>query len=291
MVLETQPCSTLTKDRTTPYDMVDPEVRSRGQHSVVGDEQNDPEGNITVGKTRMRTITVGGVPLTEYMKLKKRTVGQKTPQSGKKRKKSPGKEKKTTPSVVNMRKIWEYMKDKKTKMDDECEDKGDDILSNEDNQHREDNLLDTRSQSDNDDNVEVKTIPRMRMKTTFGEAFDSNKKISVSDRIQRFSELERGNDCVIGSGRCATHNVRIVRILKDVRQKYLDENGLLRWRLSETTVLECPRAFSRQNTEDCSDVSILPETVGTNGNTEVISTDANYQPDRRDNNVSEQTSG
>ena len=83
----------------------------------------------------------------------------------------------------------------------------------------------------------------------------------MSDRILRFTELERGDECVIGSGRCATHNVKIVRVMKDVRQKYLDENGALRWRLSETTVLECPRAFSRQTTEDCSDVSALPETV------------------------------
>ena len=265
MVLETQPCSTLTKDRTTPYDMVDPEVRSRGQHSVVCDEQNDPEENITAGKTRMRTITVGGVPLTEYMKLKKRTVGQKTPQSGKKRKKSPGKEKKTTPSVVNMRKIWEYMKDKKTKIDDELEDKGmitDDILSSEDNRLTEDNLLDTRSQSDS---VKVKTMPRVRMKKTFGEAYDNSKKISVSDRILRFSELERGNDCVIGSGRCATHNVRIVRIMKDVRQKYFDENGLLRWRLSETTVLECPRAFSRTQTKTRRGIYLISSIVCNTG--------------------------
>ena len=106
----------------------------------------------------------------------------------------------------------------------------------------------------------------------------------MSDRILRFTELERGDECVIGSGRCATHNVKIVRVMKDVRQKYVDENGALRWRLSETTVLECPRAFSRQTTEDCSDVSELPEIVGTNGKTEIVSSDTNYQPDRRDNN-------
>ena len=91
------------------------------------------------------------------------------------------------------------------------------------------------------------------------------------------------NEWLVGSGRCATHNV------KNVRQKY--ENGALRWSLSETTVLECPRAFSRQSTEDCSDVSALPETVGTNGNTEIVSSDADYQPDRGDNNLSYQTSG
>ena len=50
----------------------------------------------------------------------------------------------------------------------------------------------------------------------------------MSDRILRFTELERGDECVIGSGRCATHNVKIVRVMKDVRQKDFDENGALR---------------------------------------------------------------
>ena len=84
------------------------------------------------------------------------------------------------------------------------------------------------------------------------------------------------NEWLVGSGRCATHNV------KNVRQKY--ENGALRWSLSETTVLECPRAFSRQTTEYCSDLSELPDIVGTNGKTDIVSSDTNYQSDRRDNN-------
>ena len=94
------------------------------------------------------------------MKMKKRTVDQKTSQSRRKRKKSPGREEKTMPSVVNMKKIWEYMKDKKTKIDNDMEDKErrtDDIMSSEDNRLKEDNLIDTRSQGDS---VKVKTMPR-----------------------------------------------------------------------------------------------------------------------------------
>ena len=87
--------------------MVDPEVRSRGQHSSVRDEQNATEENITAEKTRVRTITVGGVPLVDYLKMKKNTVDQKTPQSRRKRKKSPGRQEKTTPSVGSMKNIWD----------------------------------------------------------------------------------------------------------------------------------------------------------------------------------------
>ena len=38
---------------------------------------------------------------------------------------------------------------------------------------------------------------------------------------------------MIGSGYCATRNVKIVRVVKNVRQKYEYENGALRWRLRE----------------------------------------------------------
>ena len=113
MVKETQLCSILSEDRTTPYNMVDPEVRSRGQHSSVRDEQNATEENITAEKTRVRTITVGGVPLVDYLKMKKNTVDQKTPQSRRKRKKSPGRQEKTTPSVGSMKNIYGTLKVKK----------------------------------------------------------------------------------------------------------------------------------------------------------------------------------
>ena len=68
------------------------------------------------------------------------------------------------------------MKDKKTKIDNDMEDKErktDDIISSEDNRLSEDNLLDSKSQ---DDSVSVKTIPWVIMKKTFGEAYDSTKK-------------------------------------------------------------------------------------------------------------------
>ena len=61
--------------------------------------------------------------------------------------------------------------------------------------------------------------------------------------------------------------MKTVHVVKNVRQKYESENGALKWRLSETTVLECPRAFSGQLTNDNSDVSILPVIIGTKGRT------------------------
>ena len=194
MVKETQPCSILIEDRTTLDNMVDPEVRSRRQHSLVRDEENDAEESITAEKTRVRTITVGGVPLVDYLKMKKNSVDQKTTKIKRKRKKSPRRQEKTTPSVGSMKKIWEYMKNKKTKIDIDIEDndrKIDDITRSEDNNRNVDNLLDSKSQ---ENSMSGQTIPRVEMKKKFSQALDSTKKTSVSDRILRFTELERGDE-------------------------------------------------------------------------------------------------
>ena len=78
-------------------------------------------------------------------------------------------------------------------------------------------------------------------------------------------ELERGNECVIGSGRCATHNVRTVRVMKNMKQRYECDDGSLKWRLCETTILECPRAFSGRLNSENIDVTILPESEGSMG--------------------------
>ena len=42
-------------------------------------------------------------------------------------------------------------------------------------------------------------------KTTFGT---SNKKVAVKEGIKMFQDLSKGEECMIGSGRCSRHNVR-----------------------------------------------------------------------------------
>ena len=120
----------------------------------------------------------------------------------------------------------------------------------------------------------------MDVKTTFTQAYETVKKNRVSDKILKFMELERGNECVIGSGRCATHNVRTVRVMKNVKQRYECEDGSLKWRLCETAILECPRAFSGRLNSENIDATILPESEGSNGKTEYFSKQTNNQPER-----------
>ena len=102
-------------------------------------------------------------------------------------------------------------------------------------------------------------IEKLTFKTT--PAANMNVKISsISDKILKFQELSQGDECVIGSGRCATHNVKIVRVVKSVRKSEPVEGGGLRWRLCESTILECPRASLGKPSDDVSVMSsLLPE--------------------------------
>ena len=86
------------------------------------------------------------------------------------------------------------------------------------------------------------------------------RKSNISDRILKFQELSDGNDCVIGSGRCATHTVKLVRVIKNVRKSEPIEDGGVRWRLCESTLLECPDAGRGKLSDDVSVMSsLLPE--------------------------------
>ena len=78
-------------------------------------------------------------------------------------------------------------------------------------------------------NTEVKTTDKLKM--TFS-TLPTARKSSISEKILRFQELAESDDCVIGSGRCATHNLKIVRVVKNVRVSEPAEGGGINWRVS-----------------------------------------------------------
>ena len=74
------------------------------------------------------------------------------------------------------------------------------------------------------------------MKLTFGTAVGQ----SVRENIAMFQELQRGGVCVMGSGRCAEHNRRLVRTVTMKRVSEKDEKGDTKWVMREVTTLTCP---------------------------------------------------
>ena len=66
------------------------------------------------------------------------------------------------------------------------------------------------------------------------------------------SPLAKSEECVIGSGMCAKHNIKAIRVLKTMRMSVINKDGPLGWRLCETTILACPVS---QNVHETSAVS------------------------------------
>ena len=63
---------------------------------------------------------------------------------------------------------------------------------------------------------------------------------SVKDSIAKFQQIQRGGVCIMGSGRCAEHNVKLVRRVTNKKVSVSDDNGDTRWVCREVTILACP---------------------------------------------------
>ena len=68
---------------------------------------------------------------------------------------------------------------------------------------------------------------------------------NVRERIVSFQELSVKNECMIGSGSCATHNVKWDKIVDTVRRCAITEDGFLQWRVCDTRRLICPMSNPR----------------------------------------------
>ena len=81
-------------------------------------------------------------------------------------------------------------------------------------------------------------------KTTFGT---KNKKVAVKESIKMFQDLSKGEDCIIGSGRCSRHNVRLVKTVKEKKVSVIDVSGRVKWQMREAIIYACPSKLSISN--------------------------------------------
>ena len=85
-------------------------------------------------------------------------------------------------------------------------------------------------------------------------------------KILKFQELVNGEDCVVRSGYCVTHNLKTVREIVSVRTSCVDKNAKVGWRLSESAVMCCPRAQPRKPTStQTTGQTLFSEAGKTNG--------------------------
>ena len=205
------------------------------------------------------TITVNGVNLMTLQKMKNNSIKKTTPKIRKITRKKSQKTETTTPSD---NKIVKYLVKKKTEDMDSPR-----ALKTT---QKEDNKENTAGSSDNTPVVSSEALLRnssieleetYRRKTTFMKKHTMN---TAKQTIKMFQELERGEECLLGSGRCSTHNVKLARKVSRKRVSTVADDGSVKWTIGEGVVLACPYKQGFR-VEPGSEPAPL-ETEGTNGN-------------------------
>ena len=244
----------------------EPEDRSHDDIPSGSQGYDEIVDNNTIVKPRPTTITINGIPLKDVrMKGRQPRVNKTTP-SKRKLETTKKNVKTTTPSVEDNRKIWEYMVRKKAKKEDNNEGTSEDNavqrVSREDIEVKLPSRTTTTSRS-MDECEDTKLS--MNVKKTFGTTVVKGKN-KVSAKILKFQELVNGEDCVVRSGYCVTHNLKTVREIVSVRTSCVDKNAKVGWRLSESAVMCCPRAQPRKPTStQTTGQTLFSEAGKTNG--------------------------
>ena len=80
----------------------------------------------------------------------------------------------------------------------------------------------------------------------------------IKKRIDRFQDIHNGDKCVMGSGRCATHHVKLVKRVIERKESKLDKFGQVSWTIGEGTIYDCPKSGQSGRCESIPAVTNLP---------------------------------
>ena len=126
------------------------------------------------------------------------------------------------------------------------------------------------------------SVDKTEKKLTFETTCVKKNNVNMNDRISRFQELvDKRQVWVTGSGRCASHNLKLVRDIVSKKQSFVDKSGGIGGKLSDFTDLVCPTKLS--NTPGKVNIEINTETAltrtgeTTNQNTELPGSGATNQ--------------
>ena len=77
--------------------------------------------------------------------------------------------------------------------------------------------------------------------------FETAEKLSVKENIKRFQRMSESREgaCVMGSGRCATHNVKLVREISTKKSSFVNKSGQISWTERESIRMKCPAASNQ----------------------------------------------
>ena len=109
------------------------------------------------------------------------------------------------------------------------------IISTYNNTNKIDNK--TQEEDNNQTSKVVQTVKKSFENITKKTLQTHPKENTVKSRIASYQELTKGEECVIGSGMCAKHKKKVIRVLKTKRMSVINKDGSLGWKQGETTIL------------------------------------------------------
>ena len=125
-----------------------------------------------------------------------------------------------------------------------------------------------------DVNIDAEEFPKVRKLT-----FTPGHTRGVKDNIMMFQKLSDGVECVIGSGMCSGHNVKLTRKVTMKRCSDVDDRGVVTWSMREVTTLTCPAAIRQGSHSAHSAVmSQLSVDTGANGMRQKLGSMTDDQP-------------
>ena len=99
------------------------------------------------------------------------------------------------------------------------------------------------------------------MKKTFTNIAD----MSVRSKIEKFQKFARPGECVIGSGMCGYHNVKLTRNVTMKKMSNINKDGTISWTMREVTILRCPATQPAGPRDKISAIApLLASEMGTN---------------------------
>ena len=227
----------LGQARDTPGSHAEEKAKPRVQSSNTSQHQHNLEDNdITIARGPPTTITVNGINLMDLQRTKKTRTRQ---ESGTKKKDKKKDQKKSLQPTPSGEKITKYFVKKNTEEVDITRTTEDKLYCEQNKNNISSPGRQEQEQSEKTERNKEDLNIKRDVKKTFGRALS---KENVRNRIARFEEIVRKEECVIASGMCGLHLCRVEREIVQKRMSCEDKHGNVQWTMREGTILVCPMA-------------------------------------------------
>ena len=197
-------------------------------------QQGDVKKNVKkFGESVVTGITVNGVKLMDIQRLKMKVNKKTVVNTDKKKQDKKTKNAMTMPSSDQL-KMDKFLVNRQTteKKEDNVQ-----IVELDRKKTRTDTVEDNTTTLSEEEKIDMKKkVSDISVKKTF----DKHSHLGVKKKIAMFSDMSQEVKCVLGSGYCGGHNVKLVRSIVKKKVSEIDINGKLKWPMREVITLTCP---------------------------------------------------